>query len=99
MAVLGVIWINTYSIKMSTEFTPERRHSHCAVFLDNSIIIIGDWCRNEIVSTRVIWSYNLYTEEWREHEIPNTSWAPVPFQGAVAAAIDKTIIIHIWWAE
>ena len=49
-------------------------------------------CRDEIhVSTRVIWSYNLYTEEWRKHEIPGTSSAPEPFFGAIAAAIDKTI--------
>ena len=76
---------------MSTEFTPEMRFDHCAVSFDNSIIIIGGWCRNEIISTRVIWSYNLYTEKWRKTEIPNTSCAPEPFEGAVAAAIDNTI--------
>ena len=75
---------------MSTEFSPERRFDHCAVSLDNCIIIIGGQCTYK-VSTRVIWSYNLYTEEWREHEIPDTSFAPEAFSGAVAAAIDKTI--------
>ena len=75
---------------MSNHLTPERRTGHCAVSLGNFIIIIGGQYRHKI-STRVIWSYNLYTEEWRKHEIPKTSCAPEPLSGAVATAFDKTI--------
>ena len=42
-------------------------------------------------STRIIWMYNLYTEEWKKHVIPDTSDAPLPFSGAVATAIDGSI--------
>ena len=75
---------------MSNQLTPESRTGHCAVSLDNFIIIIGGQCRHKI-STRVIWSYNLYTEGWRKHEIPKASCAPERLNGAVAAAIDKII--------
>ena len=68
----------------------EEIFHHCTVSLDNFIIILGGWCRHEI-STRVIWSYNLYTEEWRKHEMPDTNCGPEPFYGAVAAVIDKTM--------
>ena len=70
------------------------RSGHCAVSLDHLVIIIGDMCRYaETSSTRVIWIYDLYTEEWKRHAIPDTSCAPEPFHGAVAAAIDKTVYI------
>ena len=82
---------------MSDEFTLERRHSHCAVSLDNFIIVIGGWCRHGVSSTRVIWIYNMYTEEWKREwkyslSLPDLiSSTPEAFSGAVAAAIDKTI--------
>ena len=64
---------------------------HCAVSLHNFVIIFGGWGRDEPLSTHSIWSYNLNTEEWRNHVIPDTSDAPEPFMGAVAVAIDKTL--------
>ena len=69
---------------------------HCAVSLDNFVIIIGGRCRvkqAEPLSTHLIWIYNLYTEEWTNHVIPDTSCAPMPFHGAVAAAVNKTAYI------
>ena len=75
---------------MSNQLTPEMRTGHCVVSLGNFIIVIGGQCRHEIF-TRVIWSCNLYTEEWRKHEIPKTRCAPERLYGAVAAAIDKII--------
>ena len=69
----------------------DQRHDQCAVTLGNLVIVIGGQSRTAKISTRVVWSYNLYTEEWRNHEIPDTSCAPEPFHGAVAAVIAKTI--------
>ena len=62
---------------------------HCGITLDNFVIIIG--CKfkdapSEPLSTHSIWIYNLYTEEWKKHLVPNTSCAPKSFDRAVAAA-------------
>ena len=70
---------------------------HCAVHLDNYLIIFGghfqkiEGILHKFESTRIIRMYNLYTEQWKEHIIPDTSDAPPPFSGAVAAAIDGSI--------
>ena len=76
---------------MTTEIEhPLCRHS--AVYLDNYTIIFGGINKNnEPISARLIWMYNLYTEEWRKHAIPDTSAAPEPFSRAVAAVISGTI--------
>ena len=69
---------------------PRSRHS--AVCLDNSIIIFGGLRENfEPLATRVIWMYNLYTEEWNKHVIPCTNVAPKPFHGAVGVVINGAI--------
>ena len=66
--------------------------NHSAVKLDNFLVIFGALHRP---SNHVIWMYNLYTEEWREHVIPkhviDKSGAPEPFHSAVAVAINGTI--------
>ena len=76
-----------------TNRTEPPKNNHCAVYLDNCIIIFGGYCsrRNKPISTRVIWSYNLYTEEWKEYVIQETVDAPEPFVRAVADTIDGTI--------
>ena len=67
------------------------RRSHCAVYLDNCVIVFGGVGKLQAMSTCVIWMYNLYTEEWRKQVIAKQSDAPEPFLSAVAAAIDGTI--------
>ena len=65
---------------------------HSAVYLDNYIVIFGGINKNDKpLSARLIWMYNLYTEEWRKHVIPDTSAAPEPFSRAVATVIHGTI--------
>ena len=73
---------------------------HCAVRLENFIIIIGgrevtkefDPKHGPALSTRNIWRYNLYTEKWEKQLIPKKSnEAPFPFYNAVAVAIEGTI--------
>ena len=70
------------------------KNKHCAVYLDHCIIIFGGCCsrRNEPISTRVIWSYNLYTEEWREYVIQETLDAPEPFMHATAVTMMEPYI-------
>ena len=76
---------------MTTEIEhPLCRHS--AAYLDNHIVIFGGINKNDKpLSARLIWMYNLYTEEWSKHVIPDTSAAPEPFSRAVTTVIDGTI--------
>ena len=76
---------------------------HSAVRLDNFIIIFGgfegfydDDDDNQLLSTyarlnHVIWTYNLYTEEWRSIVIPNEREAPEPFFDTIAVVIEGKI--------
>ena len=65
---------------------------HSAVYLDNFIIIIGGVDRaGTPLSTHVIWTYNLYTQVWRKHVIPNIQTAPKSFYSAVAVAIEGSV--------
>ena len=68
------------------------RIRHSAVRLDNHVVIFGGFCAGlQLSSTRVICSYNLYTEEWRKFVIPDTMNAPEEFISAVADTIDGVI--------
>ena len=70
---------------------------HSTVQLDNFLIILGGSQHHDddLQFTRVIWMYNLHTEEWRQQVIPqheiDKNGAPEPFCGAVAVAINGTI--------
>ena len=88
------ITVSHYSIKMSA-FAPTRRLDHCAVYLDNCVIVFGGGLRHKHFkeSPRVIWIYNLIYEEWRKQVDEWTKQVPKPFAKAAAAAIDKTIYV------
>ena len=61
---------------------------------DNCVIIFGgfwEYSYTKKISTRVIWTYNLCTEEWRKWTVEDKSDASEPFHAAVAAVIDGTI--------
>ena len=80
-----------------SKFIPEgkMRIGHCAVSLDNLVLLIGGLYdpkkHLQTSSTWVIWSYNLFTEEWKRHEIPRTGLERPSFHEGVAVAIDKAI--------
>ena len=79
-----------HGIEMTDIEQPRQRHS--VVCLDNCVIIFGGTSETfEQIPTRVIWMYNLYTEEWNKHVISDTNAAPEPFHGAVATIINGTI--------
>ena len=92
MTNAGAFWSN--SVKRTHDVGAVI--SHTAVQLDNFLVIFGGY-GNEWNSPfmNVIWLYNLYTEEWRKHEIPehviDKTGAPKSFLGAVAVAINETI--------
>ena len=73
-----------------------RIYKHCAVRLDNFIIIFGgslDLCgiHPTPFSTDVIWRYNLYTDKWDKQATTTTRESPKPFDCAVAVLIEGII--------
>ena len=78
--------------KMAKELQFSTRSGHSAVILDNYVVVFGGVCVSyKLLSTHVIWTYNLYTNEWRKNEISDKECAPEPFQGAVAVVIDGIV--------
>ena len=74
-----------------TDF-PGGLYDHSAVRLGHCIIFLGGKGETLVqLSTHVIWTYNLYTENWRKYAIADSTDAPKPFNSAVAAAINGTI--------
>ena len=70
-------------------------YEYSAIRLDNFILIIGGVDRaGTPLSTRVIWTHNLYTQQWRRHVIPDIRPAPNSFYSAVAVAIDGSIYTY-----
>ena len=58
-----------------------------AVRLEHNILIIGgQWNSNN-----VIWTYNLYTEQWKKHVIVNKNHAPPETLCACAVAIEQDV--------
>ena len=68
---------------------------HVAVRLNSSIVVIGG--RNRYYQTMplsVIWTYNLYTEQWRKHQIPHeVNDVPNELEDTCAAAIGADIYL------
>ena len=65
---------------------------HSVVRLNNFIIITGGVdAAGTPLSTHVIRTYNLFTQVWRKHVIPNIQTAPDSFYGAVAVAIEGSV--------
>ena len=79
-------------MKMVDE-TELSRFGHCAVRLDNCIVMVGGMTfdRRCAKSTDEIWVYNLYTEEWKKEVISNKRQVPDSCLGAVAVAIEGNI--------
>ena len=84
---------------MSIDAEPPRRASHSAVQVGSCILVISglgwDDRRHKYpskpLSSRLLWLYNLYTEQWRKLVIPNAKRTPVPFCAGVAVVIKEDI--------
>ena len=67
--------------------------SHITCRLDHHIVFTAGFDRG---STHAIWTYNLYTDQWREHKIPATKNAPYEVIRACAATIEEGIYMYIY---
>ena len=86
-----VVSISVNRSKMVNETELPRISEHCAVRLDNFIIIIGGESDGLVLPTREIWTYNLYTDKWEKHVIPKKREAPRSLHYAVAVSIESII--------
>ena len=99
MAKLSTNAIATYDEEKSREgyHEPARRRGHMAVRLQHYVVMFGGMdlsakalpCR--VLSCRVIWLYNLYTEMWTKDVIPVEAHAPKAYRFACAVEINKDI--------
>ena len=73
---------------MADETVPPMPSRHLAVRVKNNILIFGGESLNdEPLSYHVIWMFNVYTEQWRKHVIPESKTAPHHIVDACAVAI------------
>ena len=74
-------------------------YGHVAVRLNHHIVVTAgtDPQNSKAMSTPVIWTYNLYTEQWRKHQIPDKKNAPHPVAAACAATIKEHIYMFGGW--
>ena len=70
---------------------PHMRLGHVAVRHEHYILLIGGTGIYGRSSQHVIWMYNLYSEQWRQHVIPESEKVPVNCQGACAVSIGSDI--------
>ena len=55
------------------ETVPQVRRNHMAVCVKNNILIFGgEDCDDVPFSCRVIWMFNMFTEQWSKHVIPES---------------------------
>ena len=71
---------------MSDETEPHGINGHVAVRLGQYILAFGGRdADDELVSTHIIWMYNLYTEKWKTYTIPRSLEAPHRFYEKTSA--------------
>ena len=69
---------------------------HVAVQLDHYILVFGgvyNRKRSQSFGPRIIWIFNLCTEEWRMHVIPRNTKVPKPTEGASAVVIGSAVYV------
>ena len=79
---------------MADETVPSMLCRHLAVCVKNNILIFGGESLNyEPLSYHVIWMFNVYTEQWRKHVIPESETAPHHIVDACAVAILEDVYV------
>ena len=67
---------------------------HMAVCVKNNILIFGGRDLDQIrFSCHVIWMFNIYTEQWSKHVIPESEPAPHHSESACAVAISDDVYV------
>ena len=77
------------------EISAQSRCSHVAVRMYHHIIVFGGTLRKDEpqLSLHMIWMYNLYTEEWGKHQIPDDHMVPPPTDSACAVVLGKDVFM------
>ena len=85
---------------MSDACVPETMHEHVAVNMDHYILLFGGRfvkgqeyipMDHDFIPLNVIWMYNLYTEQWRKHMIPQGQTVPIEKRSACAVVIRSDV--------
>ena len=80
---------------MSDTNGPQRIVDHVAVPLGEYILVFGGkfgtFQKDSSVSHDIIWMYNLYTEQWRKHRIPESELCPPHTLTVCAVAIKEDV--------
>ena len=70
----------------------QERYNHAAVRLEHCILVFGGMSRQQrTLSLRVIWMYNLFTEQWRKYDIVDGQTCPPATFYASATVIGSEI--------
>ena len=68
------------------------RCGHVAVHFDNDILVTcGNGLNFQGISPHEIWLFNIYTKQWRKHQIPDKQKAPPPTVNACAVVIKRDL--------
>ena len=78
-------------MKTVNKTKPHMRFGHVAVRHEHYILLIGGTGIYGHSSQHVIWMYNLYSEQWRQHVIPESEKVPENCQEACAVSIGSDI--------
>ena len=82
---------------MSDAKGPQKISGHVAVRLEYYILVfggrIGNFINHTPVSRHMIWMYNLYTEQWSKHMIPESELCPPHALSACAVAIKECVFL------
>ena len=77
---------NIYIFSTMSEY--QGGYSNIVVRVDNCVLVFGGLdLQDDNIPNDVIWVYNLYTEQWRMHRIPDKESAPPAISGACAEII------------
>ena len=91
------VTFGTYNMTKDTTVLGEEartRYDHVAVRFYHYIVVLGGrWHGIEALSLNVIWTYNIYTEQWSKLGISAGAMAPPPTYEACAAVIGLDIYI------
>ena len=78
---------------MEGEDVPQKRYHHASVCLENNILVFGGvglW-QAEPLSYHIIWMFNMYTEQWSKHVIPESELAPTNILSECVVAIGNDV--------
>ena len=83
-----------YEIVEVDETLPLRRQHHMVVCVKNNILVFGGCnASGRLFSCHVIWMFNMFTEQWSKHLIPESKTAPHHISGACAVAIVDDVYV------